>query len=227
MRCPYNHTVAQQIHQGIKDRILSGHIHDIGAFLCNTLGHPLDPYTDQHQINVADLSVAIGSYLGLDSHTLTGLRLSATMHDIGKFALSVHLLDTKDTLSDDEIARMQGHAEMGYEVLKDIELPWPVADIVLQHHERLDGSGYPRGLHESDILLEARIIGVADTVEAMACRRPYKKPKGLKAALRVIKAGRGSLFDQSVVDACIDLFRHRHYAFPGTQATFKTRLQNE
>ena len=206
---------------------MSGHVHDIGAFLCNTLGHPLDPYTDQHQINVADLSVAIGTYLGLDDHALEGLQLSATMHDIGKFALSVHLLDTKDVLTHDEMARMQEHAHMGYEVLKDLGLPWPVADIVLQHHERLDGSGYPKGLHQHEILLEARIIGIADTVEAMAYRRPYKKAKGIKAALRAIKAGRGSLFDTRAVDACIDLFKHHHYAFPGTQTTFETRVQNE
>jgi HD-GYP domain-containing protein (c-di-GMP phosphodiesterase class II) len=204
---------AARIKEGIASRIATGSLDELGVFLCKTFGHELDPYTEQHQIHVADLSVAIGLKLGLSATVLEGLRVSARVHDIGKFALPTAILVKPEPLSDAEIEVVREHVEMGHEVLQNIALKWPVADIVLQHHERLNGSGYPSGLHADEILIEAKIIAVADTVEAMTCERSYKKPAGLDAALQNIADGRGTLFDTDVVNACLDLFCNHHYAF--------------
>jgi putative nucleotidyltransferase with HDIG domain len=205
--------LAERIHQGIGSRIATGRLHELGFFLCTTLGYDLDPYTEQHQIHVADLSVAIGLKLGLDTHTLEGLRVSARVHDIGKFAVPTAILVKPEPLSDDEVEIVREHVEMGHAVLQKFSLQWPVADIIAQHHERLDGSGYPKGLRADDILIEAKIIAVADTVEAMTCERSYKQALGLDAALQTIANGRGTLFDTDVVNACLDLFCNHYYAF--------------
>ena len=173
-----------------------------------------DPYTAGHTQRVADLCVAIGRELQLDATALEGLRVCALVHDIGKIAIPNELL-TKPTMpSVWEMALIRSHVEVGYEVLRTIEFPWPVAQAVRQHHERLDGSGYLLGLEGDAIIAEARILAVADTVEAMTTNRPYRYAQGLDAALAVISAGRQTLFDGAVVDACLSLFQEQGYAFP-------------
>lgn len=177
-----------------------------------------DPYTAGHTLRVAALSDAIGRELQLDASTLEGLRIAALVHDIGKIAIPAELLTKPTALSVWEMALIRSHVEVGYEMLRAIEFPWPVAEAVRQHHERLDGSGYLLGLQGDAIILEARILAVADTVEAMTTNRPYRFAKGLVEALEVVHAGKDTLFDGAVVEACLLLFRDRDYAFPESLA---------
>jgi putative nucleotidyltransferase with HDIG domain len=144
---------------------------------------------------------------GIGADQMEGIRTAAILHDIGKLYVPFELLNKPDRLSDIEFALIKSHPQAGYNILKDIEFPWSVARIVQQHHERLDGSGYPAGLQYDNILLEARIIGVADVVEAMSSHRPYRPSKGMESALEKIAKGRGTHYDPHVVDICLDLFR--------------------
>ena len=164
-----------------------------------------DPYTAGHQRRVADIAVAIASELGLPPDEVEGIRIAATIHDIGKVSVPVEILVRPGKLRASEWEMIKDHSRTGYEIIAELAFPQPVAKMVLQHHERCDGSGYPDALHGNDILLGARIIAVADTVEAMSSHRPYRAALGLQAALDEIKRGRGSLFDPHVVDACLDL----------------------
>ena len=175
------------------------------------LGEMRDPYTAGHQRRVAEIALAIGTEFGFDARRLEGLRVASYLHDVGKITIPSEILSKPGALSRAELQLVQGHAQASYEVLKNIEFPWPVADIVLQHHERMDGSGYPQGLKGDAILIEARIIAVADVVEAMSLHRPYRTGLGIEAALAEIQRGRGSAYDPAVVDACIKLFRENRY----------------
>jgi CHASE1-domain containing sensor protein len=165
-----------------------------------------DPYTSGHQRRVAELSVAIGRKLGFEENRLTGLRLSAMIHDVGKIQVPAEILNTPRKLTNLEFDLIKLHPTAGRELFKDIEFPWPVADAIYQHHERLDGSGYPEGVSGDQIILEARIIAVADVVEAISSHRPYRASLGLQAALDEVRSGKGKLFDPEVVDACLEVF---------------------
>jgi len=173
-----------------------------------------DPYTAGHQARVADLSVAIATELQLPSHNIEGIRLSALVHDIGKFSIPAQVLMKPTKLNSFEIAMLRNHVQAGYDVLKHIHFPWPVAHIVLQHHERLDGSGYPNGLKGDSISDEARILAVADTVDAMVGTRPYRAAFSIENALDTLVAGIGTLYDERMVQACIKIFRDDHYTLP-------------
>jgi PAS domain S-box-containing protein len=162
-----------------------------------------DPYTAGHQRRVADISAAIATDLGLDDNELEGIRLAATIHDIGKIGVPAEILTRPNALRPAEWALLKSHPRTGHDILAGIDFPWPIAQMVLQHHERVDGSGYPNGLHADEILLGARIIAVADTVEAMTAPRPYRSARGLDLALAEIRDGRGTLYDPAVVDACL------------------------
>ena len=162
-----------------------------------------DPYTAGHQRGVGELAAAIAGRLGLDASAVEGVRVAGMLHDVGKTSIPAEILIKPGRLSDVEFRLVQDHPRSGYEILRSIDFPWPVAQAALQHHERLDGSGYPKGLRGGDIVLEARIIGVADVVEAMASHRPYRPALGLAAALAEIEQHRGRLYDAAVVDACI------------------------
>ncbi len=164
-----------------------------------------DPYTAGHQRRVADIAVAIATDLGLDADEVEGIRIAATIHDVGKVGVPVEILVRPGKLRASEWEIIKGHSRTGYEIVTDVAFPQPVAEMVLQHHERCDGSGYPDGLEGEDILLGARVIAVADTVEAMSSHRPYRAALGFEAALDEIKRGRGTLFDPQVVDACLRL----------------------
>ncbi len=172
-----------------------------------------DPYTAGHQNKVAELCVAIGRELGLDEDRLEGLRLGATIHDIGKVYIPAEILNRPGKLSSAEFEIIKSHPEVGYDIIKDIKFPWPVGQLIMQHHERLDGSGYPKGLKGDEIILEARILAVADTVEAMTSHRPYRAGLGLDAALAQIQEKRGTWYDPAATDACVRLFRERGFQF--------------
>jgi len=170
-----------------------------------------DPYTAGHQLRVADLARAIATEMGLPQDTIDGIRMAGSIHDIGKLSIPAEILSKPGKLSDVEFSLIKEHSRKGYEMLKDVESPWPLAEIVYQHHERMDGSGYPRNLKGDEILMEARIMAVADVVEAMASHRPYRPGLGIGAALEEIEKNRGTFYDEAVANACLRLFREKGF----------------
>jgi PAS domain S-box-containing protein/putative nucleotidyltransferase with HDIG domain len=170
-----------------------------------------DPYTSGHQKRVAELAAALAKELGLSEDRIHGLHLAGVVHDLGKISIPAEILAKPGKLTPIEYTLIQGHAQAGYEILKDIDFPWPIATIVRQHHERMDGSGYPQGLKGEDILLESRIMAVADVVEAMGSHRPYRPTLGIDVALQEIERGSGTRYDLNVAGACIKLFREGRY----------------
>ncbi|MFH1976979.1 MAG: HD domain-containing phosphohydrolase [Pseudomonadota bacterium] len=175
-----------------------------------------DPYTSGHQIRSANIARAIATELGLSQETIDGIRMAGSIHDIGKLSIPAEILSKPGKLSQLEFSLIKEHARKGYEMLKDVESPWPLAQIVYQHHERMDGSGYPRGLKEDEILMEARILAVADVVESMASHRPYRAALGINVALEEIEKNKDTLYDANVVDACLSLFREKGFQLEGT-----------
>jgi PAS domain S-box-containing protein/putative nucleotidyltransferase with HDIG domain len=161
-----------------------------------------DPYTSGHQSRVAKLALLMAREMALPDETAQAVHIAGIVHDIGKINVPVEILSKPGKLTEAEFDLIKTHAERGYEILSPIEFPWPIAEIVRQHHERLDGSGYPRGISDGDILLESRILAVADTVEAVGSNRPYRPALGLEAAFRIIDEGRGTIYDAACVDAC-------------------------
>jgi response regulator RpfG family c-di-GMP phosphodiesterase/PAS domain-containing protein len=172
-----------------------------------------DPYTAGHERRVAQLASAIGKEMGLPERQVEGLRVIGYLHDIGKIAVPAEILSKPGRLSEAELAMVRLHPMAGYNILKNLEFPWPVAQAVLQHHERIDGSGYPQGITGKDIIIEARILMVADVVEAMASHRPYRSAIGLKEALAEITKNRGTLYCEKAVDTCIRLFNEKGFEF--------------
>jgi putative nucleotidyltransferase with HDIG domain len=172
-----------------------------------------DPYTAGHQQKVAGLVSAMAREMGMDDPAVEHLVMAATVHDIGKMYIPADILSKPGKLSTLEREIIKTHAQGGFEILAGIEFSGPVATIVLQHHERLDGSGYPNGLKEGEILPEAKILAVADVVEAMASHRPYRPSLGIDMALHEIEHKRGELYDPEVVDICLRLFREKVFSF--------------
>jgi PAS domain S-box-containing protein len=173
-----------------------------------------DPYTAGHERRVGELAAAIGAQMALPEATVTGLRMTGHVHDIGKISVPAEILSKPGRLTPAEFEIIKGHCRSGYDILKGVEFPWPLPETILQHHERLDGSGYPQGLKGDQILLEARIMAVADVVEAMSSHRPYRPGLGLDQALAEIERNRGRFYDPQVVDACLRLFREKGYTLP-------------
>jgi PAS domain S-box-containing protein len=170
-----------------------------------------DPYTAGHQRRVADLARAIAMEMNLPTDQIDGIRMAAVIHDLGKISVPAEILSKPSELTDLEFGIIKTHAQSGYDILKDIEFPWPIARMVLEHHERMDGSGYPNGLVAEETLLESRIMAVADVVESMASHRPYRPALGIDAALEEIENKRGTHYDTSTVDACLRIFRENGY----------------
>jgi PAS domain S-box-containing protein len=170
-----------------------------------------DPYTAGHQKRVADLARAIAQELAFPPDRVEGMRVAGTIHDIGKIGIPAEILSKPTHLSEIEYSLIQAHAQIGHDILGNIELGWPIGQIILQHHERMDGSGYPQGLKGEDILFESRILAVADVIEAMASHRPYRPALGIDAAILEIEKGKGVLYELSVVEACLTLFREKGY----------------
>ncbi len=171
-----------------------------------------DPYTAGHQQRVARLATAIAEAMGLPAGQVEGIHFGALIHDIGKIYVPAEILSRPTRLSPLELQMVRSHAQVGHDIVRDIDLPWPVGQMILQHHERLDGSGYPNGLQGDAIIPEARILAVADVVEAMSSHRPYRAGLGVDAALAAIETGRGRIFDEAAVDACLHLFRQEAYS---------------
>ncbi len=172
-----------------------------------------DPYTAGHQRRVTQLACAIAKEMNLLEEEINGLRMAGLIHDLGKIRIPTEILSKPGKLTEVEWSLIKIHPRVGHDVLRGIEFPWPVATIVLQHHERLDGSGYPQGLSHNEILLTARILAVADVVEAMASHRPYRPARGLDQALEEISRNKGILYDPVVVDTCLRLFTEKGFAF--------------
>ncbi len=175
------------------------------------IGEVRDPYTAGHQRRVAQLSFDIARSMGLSDEQYEGLTMAAFVHDIGKILVPSDILSKPGKLTKPEFDMLKDHTRIGYEILKTIEFPWPIAKIVLQHHERMNGSGYPSGLNGNQIIIEARILAVADVVEAMSSHRPYRPALGIEKALEEINLNRGTLYDPMVVDACVKLFDNKAY----------------
>lgn len=191
---------------------------DLHSALMNTvkvammLSEMRDPYTAGHERRVAEIAVAISAELGFDSDRQEGIRVAGYLHDVGKIKIPSEILSKLGRLTDNEYRLIKDHAQSGYDVLSRVDFPWRIADVALQHHERMDGSGYPNGASGEGIILEARIIAVADTVEAMSSHRPYRPGLGMDQALAEVELGRGLVFDENVVDVCLMLFREKGFS---------------
>lgn len=172
-----------------------------------------DPYTAGHQERVARLACAMAIKMGLPDDRVNAIRFAGILHDIGKIRIPVSILNRPGKLLDVELEMIKTHPQVGYDILKNISSPWPFARIVLQHHERLDGSGYPEGLTSEDILPEAKILAVADVTEALSSYRPYRPAPGIDAAIQEAMENRGKLYDSHAVDACLELFRKEGFRF--------------
>ncbi len=188
---------AQRIHQGLVQSVRA-----LGLAI-----EKRDPYTAGHQGRVAEIAAAIAKGMGFPGQRIEGIRLGSLIHDIGKIHIPAEILNYPGRLGDVERQFIRTHPQVGYDIVKDVEFPWPVAEMILQHHERLDGSGYPHGIKDGEILEEAKILAVADVVEAMASHRPYRPARGPDAALDEISRNRKRLYDPGAVDACIKLFK--------------------
>lgn len=188
--------------------------------LMNTVGVAMslsemrDPYTAGHERRVAEIAVAISAALGFDTDRQEGIRVAGCLHDVGKIMVPAEILSKPGRLTDNEYNLVREHAQAGYEVLSQVSFPWPVAEVAWQHHERMDGSGYPNQRTSDELLLESRIMAVADTVEAMSSHRPYRPGLGIDKALAELERGRGTAYDREVVDACLHLFREGGYSIP-------------
>ncbi len=172
-----------------------------------------DPYTAGHQERVTQLATAIAKELDMDGHRLEGLKMAGVIHDLGKISVPAEILSKPGRITETEFGLIKVHPQVGYDILKDIDFPWAIAQIVLQHHEKMDGSGYPQALSGNDILMEARILCVSDVVEAMASHRPYRAALGINVALEEIKKNSGILYDVEVVNACLNLFTQNRFKF--------------
>ena len=172
-----------------------------------------DPYTAGHQKRVADLARSIAQEMSLPGNTVDGIRTAAVIHDLGKIAIPSEILSKPTNLSKKEFDLIKTHPQVGYDILKDIDFPWPIARIVFEHHERIDGSGYPNGLTGEKLLIESRILAVADVIEAMASHRPYRPAPGIDKALEEISRNSGILYDPHVVNVCLKLFREKEFSF--------------
>jgi putative nucleotidyltransferase with HDIG domain len=172
-----------------------------------------DAYTAGHQRRVTQLAGIIAKEMSLPGAQIAGIRVAGLLHDIGKISVPTEILSKPGLLNDVEMSMIRTHPKVGYDILRSIEFEWPVAEIVLQHHERLDGSGYPSGVRGEKILLEARILAVADVVEAMSSHRPYRPAVGIDKALEEITRGEGTVYDARVVRACLEAFTKRNFEF--------------
>jgi putative nucleotidyltransferase with HDIG domain len=211
------HREAERRKQAEKE-LLRGHEHlqETFAATINALALTIeskDPYTAAHQQWVTQLACTIAGIMDLAKEQVDGIRMAGLIHDIGKMRVPIEFLNKPGRLSEIEYNAIKMHPQSGYDIVREIRFPWPVAQIVLQHHERMDGSGYPQGLSGQQILLEARILAVADVVESMASPRPYRDVYGIEIALAEILKNRGILYDPDVVDACLKAFQENGFQF--------------
>jgi len=208
--------------QAVQDRERSAHmleaamIQSIGAI--GNILEKRDPYTAGHQQRVSLLTVAIAQELGLDDQFVEGLKLGSNIHDIGKVYIPAEILNRPGKLTPEEFGIIKTHAQVGFDIVKDVSFPWPVAQMILQHHERIDGSGYPNGLKGDEIILEAKIMAVADVIEAMSSHRPYRAGLGIDMALQEIERGCGTSYDEAIVEVTLRLFREKGFTLDEWQS---------
>lgn len=183
-----------------------------------------DPYTAGHQRRTTELALAIAREMGRPDHEQRGLQMAGLIHDMGKISVPGEILSKPGGLNDAELQLIKSHPQVAYDILHQIDFPWPVDRIVLEHHEKIDGSGYPRGLYGDDILLEAKILCVADVVETMEAHRPYRPSLGRAAALEEISKNRGKLYDPQVVDACLRLFQESRFQYSAQSASWQPEI---
>jgi putative two-component system response regulator len=188
--------------------ILEGVVHTISSMV-----EIRDPYTSGHQIRVANLAGAIAQRLGLPDSQVIGIRMAGAIHDLGKIAVPSEILTKPSRLSEMEYSILKTHPKVGRDIPRKVNFPWPIAEIIYQHHERMDGSGYPKGIKGEEILLEARIMAVADVVESMSNHRPYRPSLGIETALDEITKNKGTMYDPDVVDACLEVVRDKEFRF--------------
>jgi response regulator RpfG family c-di-GMP phosphodiesterase len=180
-----------------------------------------DPYTAGHQQRVSDLASAIARDMGLSSDQIYGLRMASNIHDLGKITIPSEILCKPGHLVPLEYELIKNHVQAGYDILKKIEFPWPLAEIILQHHERMDGSGYPHALQGGQIQMEARILAVADVFETMSSHRPYRPSLGLDRAIDELLRNKGRLYDAAVVETCLNLINEKQFSFEGKRGSFE------
>jgi putative nucleotidyltransferase with HDIG domain len=184
-------------------RMIDGVIHAVSLVV-----ETRDPYTANHQRRVAELARAIARGMRLSEWQVMGIHIAGLLHDVGKVAVPTEILTKPGRINEYEFGIIKNHCQVGYDILKKVDFPWPVATAIFQHHERLDGSGYPEGISGEYLILEAKILGVADVVEAMSSHRPYRPALGLESALQEISRESGTLYDSEVVEACLRLLKH-------------------
>ncbi len=172
-----------------------------------------DPYTAGHQQRVTKLACAISKEMGLLDELISGIRIAGLLHDIGKISIPIDILNKSGKLNKNELNLIKEHPQVGYDILKDVEFDQPIAQIIFQHHEMMNGAGYPEGLSGEDIILQARILAVSDVVEAMASHRPYRPALGINKALDEISQNKGVLYDDKVVNMCLKLFNEKRFMF--------------
>ena len=190
-------------------RAMDGHVRAMATTI-----EMRDPYTAGHERRVAQLAAAMGAEMGsFSEHDIEGIRVAAYVHDLGKIAVPAEILSKPGKINSHEFGIIRSHPKVGFDVLKEIDFIWPIAEATLQHHERLDGSGYPQGLKGEQIIPQARVIGVADVVEAMASHRPYRPALSVNEALEEVMRGSGRLYDEAVVSACVRLFLAKGFQF--------------
>jgi len=217
------HSVADVLAGIIEQRRTDDKLNQTVSTLRTTLGGTIhamalavetrDPYTAGHQRRVSNLARAIATEMGLSPDQIEATRIAGIVHDLGKISVPSEILSKPGEISSIEHMLINTHPQKGFEILDSISFPWPIAQIVLQHHERLDGSGYPAGLTKDNILIEARVLSVADVVEAMASHRPYRPSRGIQLAMEEITENKGILYDPRVVDACLKLFLNKGFKF--------------
>lgn len=196
---------------GLKDdvlEILSGTVD-----VLNTIASLIDPYTANHQHRVSQLATAIAEKLDLPKRQIEGIKVGSLLHDIGKVVIPNDILSKYGAISEQEFGIIKCHPQNGYKILSKVKFPWPVHKMVLHHHERLDGTGYPVGLLDNDILLEAKVIAVADVVEAISSHRPYRSSLGMDTAIHEISEGSGTLYDENIVRVCMRLLLEDKFQF--------------
>lgn len=206
-----NFDVSPKEDTGIKDevlKVLSGAVD-----VLTTISSLIDSYTANHQKRASQLACAIADKLNLPKSQYEGIRVASLLHDIGKVAVPNNILSKYGAISEHEFGIIKSHPQNGYKILSQLKFPWPIGKIVLQHHERIDGTGYPVGLLGDDIYLEAKVIAVADVVEAISSHRPYRDALGIEKAIYEIKENRGILYEETIVNACLRLLLEDQFEF--------------
>lgn len=196
---------------GIKEEVLK--VFNGSVEVLTMISSMIDPHTANHSQRVSQLACAIGEKINLPKFQVDGIRIASLLHDIGKVAVPAHILSKYGAISEHEFGIIKSHPQNGYKILSKLRFPWPIEKVVLQHHERLDGSGYPVGLFGDDILLEAKIVAVADVVEAISSHRPYRQALGIEQAVFEISQNRGTLYDESVVSTCLKILLEDKFEF--------------